>query len=134
MTPRTLLIPLAAALALLACKPGARKETAPPPLTTVQVIDNTFDFGHLAPGETVGHPFRFKNTGDHPLHLRDIATSCGCATARLPEAPVPPGDTATIEITFDTTGKTGLQYKTIHVFTNTPDKKFELTIKANIKT
>lgn len=45
--------------------------------------------------------FRIQNTGNEDLLIRDVRTDCGCAVAAWTEAPIPPGGSGTLNITFD---------------------------------
>ena len=98
----------------------------------VEVKEGAFDFGKLKGGEVVTHTFQIKNTGTGNLLIRNIDTSCGCTTPSYNKKPIKPGETGKIEITFDTKGRSGKQYKVIQVFANIPEKSFQLTFKADI--
>jgi len=98
----------------------------------VEVKEGSFDFGKLKGGEIVTHTFQIKNTGTGNLLIRNIDTSCGCTTPSYSKKPIKPGETGKIEITFDTKGRSGKQYKVIQVFANIPERSFQLTFKADI--
>lgn len=87
----------------------------------VLVVENTnFDFGTLTSGETVSHSYELSNKGRSDLIIRKLVSSCGC-TAVLPSKKViAPGETATINVVFNSRGKVGKQYKTITLITNSP--------------
>lgn len=72
--------------------------------------------------------FRYVNTGDAPLVVLDVHTSCGCTTPDYSTAPVAPGDTAAITVKYDPAGRPGRFNKKIQVDTNTPAKRSKLTI------
>ena len=78
----------------------------------------TFDFGKIKQGEKVTHSFAFTNTGKAPLIVTNAVASCGCTTPVWPKTPVMPGDTASISVTFNSAGKSGLQDKLITVSSN----------------
>jgi hypothetical protein len=59
------------------------------------------DFGDIEHRKEVSHDFRFVNKGDTPLTIDNIRTSCGCTTPDWSEAPVLPGDTSIIQISYD---------------------------------
>lgn len=63
-----------------------------------------YDFGKVARGESVSHVFRFRNTGDAPLVILDVATSCGCTTPEYTREPVLPGRYGQVKITFNGEG------------------------------
>lgn len=96
----------------------------PPPGTlkpAIFVDPPSYDFGTI-PQEVVTHSFTVRNKGDKDLVIGKITTSCGCTTAKIDQNIIPPGQKATLEVTFDpivhdTKGKTT---RTVHLETNDP--------------
>ncbi len=72
--------------------------------------------------------FRYVNTGDAPLVVLDVHTSCGCTTPDFSTAPVAPGDTAAITVKYDPAGRPGRFNKKIQIDTNAPAKRSKLSI------
>lgn len=81
--------------------------------------NNAFDFGKVNQGDKVTHEFKFTNVGKSPLIIKESFASCGCTTPEWPKSPVKPGDSGVIKVTFNSTGKSGLQDKQITVVGNT---------------
>lgn len=101
--------------------------------TTVEWRKKNWDFGNISQGEEVAHTFYFKNTGEHSLIIKKIETGCGCTTADYTKAPVPPpGKEGKIEITFNSTGRYGKQYKEIRIFANIPEQQAIVSFTANV--
>jgi hypothetical protein len=92
----------------------------------------THDFGKIKEGEKVGCVFTFKNTGDADLVLTSVLTSCGCTVSKFSRKPIPPGGSGTIEITYDSSDRSGKQTKTITVQSNAEKKFFILRITAEV--
>lgn len=88
------------------------------------------DFGEVLQGEAKTIEFQFQNTGAEPLIISNVLTSCGCTASDWPKSPVLPGQDATINITFDSTGKVGQQKKVITVVSNAIEIRKQLTIEA----
>ncbi len=88
------------------------------------------DFGKLISGEQVSYAFKFKNTGKSLLVISNVSTSCGCTVSSFPKKPIKPGESATIDVSFDSEGKHGLQTKTVTVFTNTQPPNTVLRIQS----
>ena len=78
-----------------------------------------YDFGKIEEGEKVSFAFKFKNTGKTPLIISDAAASCGCTVPEKPEDPIEPGQEGLINVVFNSTGKMGLQNKSITLLANT---------------
>lgn len=91
------------------------------------------NFGEVKKGEKTNCDFVLTNTGKSPLFIRKTKASCGCTAVTLGENSLHPGKSTTIRATFDSTGKSGRQYKSITVITNDPrNPETVLTINGNI--
>lgn len=88
------------------------------PKTSVVFEQDLHDFGTVTEGVAVEHKFRFKNTGEHPLHITKVKPSCGCTTPKFSEEPILPGEEGFIDVSFDSQGRPGVQSKTITVTGN----------------
>ncbi len=97
-------------------------------------LDRTdIDFGQVSEGEEVMIPFRIKNTGDAPLIIYKIETSCGCTASDYPHNPIKPGQEAEIKLIFNSAGFRGYQIKTAKLYTNSKDSIITLTIRGIVK-
>jgi hypothetical protein len=90
------------------------------------------DLGTIVQGETVGYNFAFTNTGEGSLVILDASASCGCTVPSYSKEPVPPGGKGSVEVRFDSSGRTGQQSKTVTIRTNGKTPLVKLTILANI--
>lgn len=90
------------------------------------------DFGKIVAGEKVAAIFKFTNTGEGPLVIKDVIASCGCTAPRYNTKPVLPGEKGTIEIVFDSGGFNGIQRKTVTVRSNASQPAVVLQVKAEI--
>jgi hypothetical protein len=80
---------------------------------------DSHDFGKIKQGDKVNYDFKFTNTGKSPLIISEAHATCGCTIPQWPKTPVKPGESALIQVTFNSAGKTGLQDKQITVTANT---------------
>jgi len=63
--------------------------------------DNTIDYGTTTKNKDNGvRSFEFTNTGDAPLIITNVLSTCGCTVPTKPEAPIMPGKTGKIEIKY----------------------------------
>ncbi|MCS6895921.1 MAG: DUF1573 domain-containing protein [Bacteroidia bacterium] len=79
-----------------------------------------FNYGKIKAGDKVTHEFRITNTGKKPLIIRKVKASCGCTAANPDKSELKPGESTTIKVTFDSTGRSGRDSKTVTVITNDP--------------
>src|SRR5438094_9600398 len=89
---------------------------------------------HPAAGdkEAVGH-FKYQNTGNQPVRIKSVRTSCGCTAAQTQKDELPPGDKGEITATFKIGDRTGTQVKNVTVETDDPNHATTvLTLKAVI--
>jgi hypothetical protein len=92
-----------------------------------------FDMGQVVQGSKVSHTFSFKNTGGSALVLTDVRGSCGCTVGReWPKHPVKPGEKGTLEVVFDSEGRSGRQDKTVTVVANTTPPSTVLTLSGEV--
>ena len=95
----------------------------------------TFDFGDMKQGDKKSHTFMLTNNGKSDLIIRRVRSSCGCTAVAPSKSTIAPGETAPIEVTFDSRGKRGRQSKSITVITNDPkNSTATLRISSNVVT
>ncbi len=94
--------------------------------------EETHDFGKLNQGEKVKFSFVFKNVGKSDLIIASASASCGCTIADYPKKPIHSGEEGTIDVSFNSEGKKGMQHKTITVLANTNPNSKQLSIKAEV--
>ena len=92
-----------------------------------------YNFGTI--GESDGlasHIFTIKNTGNGPLVITRITASCGCTQPEWTKAPIAPGKTGEVKVTYNPKGRPGPFYKTIAIYSNGKKGSFSLGIKGNV--
>ncbi len=92
------------------------------------------DFGTLLQGEVVSYSFHFTNTGNTPLIISDVGSSCGCTVGDYPREPIAPGKTGDIKVTYNSSGHHGFQSRFLTVMSNTNPAKTTLRIKGTVQT
>lgn len=92
----------------------------------------TIDYGDITKGSNGVRTFTFENTGDAPLEIQGVRSSCGCTIPKKPEAPIEPGKKGEITVRYDT-NRVGVFRKTITVNTNVSNAAIiALKIKGNV--
>ena len=81
----------------------------------------------------VSHPFTIKNTGNAPLVLTRVVASCGCTKPEFETAPIAPGKTTTVKVTYNPAGRPGQFVKTISIYSNGKDGSYILRIKGVVE-
>lgn len=97
-----------------------------------QFEKETHDFGRIVQGEVVQYAFKFTNTGTGDLVIRSANGSCGCTVPEWPREPIPPGGSGTINITFNSEGRNGMQHKKVTIISNTIPNTKELNITGEV--
>lgn len=126
--------PAADATATPTADPNAVAATVPSgPTTTIQFMEEEYNFGTIKQGEVVSHTFKFKNTGSEPLIITDAKASCGCTVPKKPNDPVAPGEVGELVVEFNSAGKSGAQTKQVTVTANTNPPQSFIRIVSDIK-
>jgi len=92
------------------------------------------NFGKVAEGEKLSYTFSFKNKGTGNLIISAATTTCGCTVPKYDTRPISPEDSGNLEVLFDTSGKNGMQTKTITVKSNATKPVVLLKITADVET
>ncbi len=91
------------------------------------------DFGYVTKGERLSYSFKFKNSGKSNLIISYVESSCGCTTSSPPKAPIKPGESGEIKVTFDSKTKNGKTSSQVLVTANAYPVKTLLTVNADVK-
>ncbi|WP_411895875.1 DUF1573 domain-containing protein [Winogradskyella sp. A2] len=89
------------------------------------------DYGTINQNSDGLRTFIFINTGDAPLVISRVKTSCGCTVPSYSKAPILPGESGEIKIKYDTK-RLGAFSKTITVMSNAKGGNKILKIKGQV--
>jgi hypothetical protein len=89
------------------------------------------DYGTVTQNSEGTRIFTFTNTGDAPLLITKVKTTCGCTVPSYSRAPIMPGDTGELNIRYDTK-RLGAFTKTVTVTSNAEGGNKILKIKGCI--
>src|SRR6266403_1436599 len=59
------------------------------------------DFGVVARGADVKHRFKITNNLEQPVHIANVATSCGCTSAKAEKDTLASGESTYIAVAMD---------------------------------
>lgn len=92
-----------------------------------------YDFGSIAEENgPASHVFTVRNTGDAPLVITRVTASCGCTMPEWTKAPIEPGTSGEVKITYDPAGRPGPFVKTVSIYSNGKKGAYMLAIKGNV--
>lgn len=100
-------------------------------MAKIEFKETTIDYGTIDKGADGVRVFEFTNTGDAPLIISKVKSTCGCTVPKKPEAPIMPGETGEIEVKYDTKRVMPIR-KTITVLSNAETPTVALKIKGNV--
>ncbi len=95
--------------------------------------DTTVWIGKLKAGEIVQYDAWLRNTGEAPLVIVKVETSCGCTSAEYERKPIPPGGKGHFSFRYDSRGMWGMQLKMIDIYTSAAPKPFVLYVQAQVE-
>ncbi len=95
-------------------------------------VNREHDFGEVEEGKIVEYVFSFKNTGNYPLMLQDIRTTCGCTAPEWTKEPIAPNEEGKIIVRFNSAHKAGQQRKVITVISNASNSSEALVLFGTV--
>ena len=124
----TSILPLIALLMMLAAGIPAYADGD----AKIKFKETVFDFGEVSlKGGKVSHEFTFTNDGKKNLVITNARADCGCTRPEYSDAPVAPGKSGKLKVTFVPAGE-GHFSKKVTVTTNGNPRKVRLLIKGEV--
>lgn len=97
----------------------------------IEFKSDTIDYGTIEKGSNGVRVFEFTNTGNAPLIISNVTSTCGCTIPKKPDGPILPGKTGQIEVKYDTNRVSPIR-KTITVISNAETPTVALKIKGEV--
>jgi len=93
------------------------------------------DFGSVMQDSVIRGKIQFVNSGDTPVVISRVHTSCGCTAANLDKLEYQPGEAGEVDVQFNTKGFSGAvrKYVTISLTKGQPSNT-RVVLQAQIKT
>ena len=111
---------------------GKKRVGADKSVTTVSMDQSEKNFGNIPLNEKREHVFKLVNTGNKPLVVYDVVTSCSCTKAEYSMEPVRPGDALDLKVIYDAEDK-GRFRKSLRVYCNVEDSPLNLTVLGMVE-
>lgn len=90
------------------------------------------EFGNIAYNGDASYVFEYTNSGNQPLIILDVTTSCGCTTPTYTKEPLKPGQKGQITVEYDST-REGSFNKTITITSTAKNSPVLLTISGEVE-
>ena len=102
--------------------------------TTMEVLDNDRHYYPVLTGQTLDVLFKIKNTGESPLLISDIITSCGCLIVNSTTTKhIPAGADGIVSLSYNSSKNIGYAKHWIELYGNFSDtKKQELIFDVHV--
>lgn len=122
--------------------PAVAPETHPQaPLSAVVAVGDTLTdapsdtlrLGRMRSGEVIEQWVGVRNSSQRPLVITRTETTCGCTDIDYPSQPIGVGDTARVEVRFDSQGFYGWQFKRIRLYTSNEVRPLTIYIEAEVE-
>ena len=89
------------------------------------------NYGTIDKGTNGVRDFVFTNTGNAPLIISNVKSTCGCTIPKKPEKPILPGESDKIQVKYDTK-RVGFIRKSISVTSNASNPSVVLKITGQV--
>lgn len=97
----------------------------------IEFKTDVIDYGTIEKGADGLRVFEFTNTGNAPLIISKVSSTCGCTVPKKPEGPILPGQKGEIQVKYDTQRVNPIR-KTITVLSNAATPTVALKIKGDV--
>lgn len=112
---------------------AAARDASSSKFPVIEFDKKEHDFGEIISGTNVETVFNYKNTGESPLVITDIKSSCGCTIPQdWTKEPLAPGASGSFTVKFNGKG-TNKVSKAVTVTANTSGGKEVVKITAFVK-
>lgn len=89
------------------------------------------DYGTINLNDNGERTFTFTNTGEAPIVISQVKTSCGCTVPSYSKTPILPNETSEIKVKY-ATNRVGVFKKTITIISNASETNKILYIKGEV--
>ncbi|QIA07311.1 DUF1573 domain-containing protein [Draconibacterium halophilum] len=96
--------------------------------------EQSHDFGSFKESDGVQKTtFNFTNKGEAPLVLSNVRASCGCTTPKWTREPVAPGESGSIDVSYNPKNRPGSFNKSVTVSSNAENRTVVLRINGKVE-
>lgn len=99
---------------------GGQSGAVTPGTPRAEVAAPVYDFGKAPSGPPIKHVFMVRNSGNGPLEIKNVTSSCGCTAAKPSKSILAPGEVSTVVASVDTKFERGHSLSVVTLITNDP--------------
>lgn len=112
---------------------AAQRDASSSKFPIIKFEETEHDFGEIEKGKSVSTIFKYKNTGEAPLVVTNIGTTCGCTVPKdWSREPLLPGESGEFTVNYNGSGN-GAVTKQLTITANTEKGSEIVKIKAFVK-
>ena len=108
---------------------GKRPASTDAKQTTASLSEREVQFGSFPMSERQERQVMLKNTGEVPLVIHGVDTSCGCTRVEYSQRPLRPGEETALLIVYEA-DEAGHFHKTVDVYCNTADAPLRIHVSG----
>lgn len=117
-------------LNIISGKKDLRKTNAPQTAASLSEVD--IDMGEFDWNKKQEREITISNTGNVPLVINDVTTSCGCTTVEYTKEPIMPKKSGILKITYQAEHPEHFN-KTVSIHCNTPTSSIQIRVTGNAR-
>ncbi|MHC4265478.1 MAG: DUF1573 domain-containing protein [Planctomycetota bacterium] len=111
----------------------ANQDQDKPPVPKIKLSEKTIDFGTVNGGTKLKAEIKFSNEGNAPLRIKKVRPSCGCMTGKLEKKVYQPGESGTVDFSYEAKNKKGPTKGYVTISSDDPDQpNVKVYIKADV--
>lgn len=121
------------AILMAACGKGNGKVAVTEDAAEIQFDTLSHDYGTILPDTMTSYDFVFHNIGATPLYVESVIPSCGCTKVLYPQGGIEPGESAAIQVIYDSHNRRPGHFKrSVKVYSNAKTGFLRLVITGDI--
>ena len=97
----------------------------------MELESKVIDYGTIKKNSERKRTISFTNAGNEPLVIANCKGSCGCTVPTCPKQPIMPGETSSIEVSYDTK-RVGPINKTVTINIEGQEEPVRISVKGKV--
>lgn len=99
----------------------------------LEFVEKVYDFGKIPEkGGLATHEFVFTNKGNANVAILKATAECGCTRPSYSDAPVAPGKTGKVKVSYNPLGRPGAFEKVVTITNTGNPRKIRIKIRGNV--